>query len=151
MVFLNRFVGTGEGGRNYGWRNREGATSRPPAFTPLIDPITSTIMPQGGSITGGWVYRGSSLGAGFRGRYFFADFIRSRVWSIALPVDAAGDARASDVREHTADLGGASQLAGVSSFGLDAAGELFVVSHTRGVVLTIVGPPPTPGTLRIIR
>ena len=31
------------GGRNYGWRNREGAhdnvTSRPPAFTPLVDPI----------------------------------------------------------------------------------------------------------------
>ena len=33
----------GRGGRNYGWRNREGAhdnvTSRAPAFTPLVDPI----------------------------------------------------------------------------------------------------------------
>ena len=33
----------GRGGRNYGWRNREGAhdnvTSRPPAFLPLVDPV----------------------------------------------------------------------------------------------------------------
>ena len=49
------------------------------------------------------------------------------------------------------ELGGAAQLAGVSSFGVDALGELFVVSYNRGVILKIVGPPPTPGTLRIIR
>ena len=89
--------------------------------------------------------------ARFRGRYFFADFIRSRVWSLALILDAAGEARASDVREHTAELGGAAELAGVSSFGVDAAGELYIVSYNRGVVLKVVAPPPTPGTLRIIR
>ena len=145
----------GRGGRNYGWRNREGAhinvTSRPPAFTPLIDPIHEYDHSAGASITGGYVYRGSSLGAAFRGRYFFADFIRSRVWSLALTVDPAGDARASDVREHTVELGGSAQLAGVSSFGVDASGEIYIVSYSRGVVLRIIGPPPTPGTLRIIR
>jgi glucose/arabinose dehydrogenase len=145
----------GRGGRNYGWRNREGAhnhvTSRPPAFTPLVDPIHEYDHSAGSSITGGYVYRGSSLGAAFRGRYFFADFIRSRVWSIALTVDPGGEARASDLREHTAELGGATQLAGVSSFGVDGGGELFLISYNRGVVLRIVGPPPTPGTLRIIR
>ena len=44
----------------------------------------------------------------FGGRYFFADFVASRVWSLALDVDAAhrrGDA--TDLREHTAELGGA--------------------------------------------
>ena len=145
----------GRGGRNYGWRNREGAhnnvTSRPPAYTPLVDPIHEYDHTAGASITGGYVYRGASLGATFRGRYFFADFIRSRVWSIALTVNVSGEAQASDVREHTADLGGAAQLAGVSSFGVDASGELFVVSYNRGVILKLVGPPPTPGTLRIIR
>jgi glucose/arabinose dehydrogenase len=145
----------GRRGRNYGWRNREGAhnnvTSRPPAFTPLVDPIHEYDHGTGSSITGGFVYRGAALGAAFRGRYFFADFIRSRVWSLALILDAAGEARASDVREHTTELGGAAQLAGVSSFGVDAAGELYIVSYNRGVVLKIVGPPPTPGTLRIIR
>jgi len=145
----------GRGGRNYGWRNREGAhdnvTSRPPAFLPLVDPIHEYDHTMGSSITGGYVYRGASLGAAFRGRYFYADFIRSRVWSIALTLDAAGEARASDVREHTTELGGSAQLAGVSSFGVDAAGELYIVSYNRGVVLRVFGPPGTPGTLRIIR
>ena len=75
----------GRGGRNYGWRNREGAhdnvTSRPPAFTPLVEPIHEYDHSTGSSITGGYVYRGSALGAEFRGRYFFGDFIRSRVWA----------------------------------------------------------------------
>jgi hypothetical protein len=106
---------------------------------------------MGSSITGGYVYRGASLGPTFRGRYFFADFIRSRVWSIALTVDAGGVARASDLREHTAELGGASQLAGISSFGVDATGELYIVSYNRGVILRVIGPPGTPGSLRIIR
>lgn len=144
----------GRGGRNYGWRNREGAhnnvTSRPPAFSPLVDPIHEYSHADGSSITGGYVYRGASLGAAFRGRYFFADFIRSRVWSIALTVEG-GEARATDLREHTAELGGSAQLAGVSSFGLDTAGEIYVVSYSRGVVLKVTGAPPSPGTLRIIR
>jgi hypothetical protein len=78
----------GRGGRNYGWRNREGAhdhvTSRPPAFLPLTDPIHEYDHSLGSSITGGHVYRGSALGTAYVGRYFFADFIRSRVWSIGL-------------------------------------------------------------------
>ena len=145
----------GRGGRNYGWRNREGAhdnvTSQPPAFTPLVEPIHEYDHAAGSSITGGHVYRGTALPAEYRGRYFFGDFIRSRVWSIALTIDASGEARPSDVREHTADFGGASQLANVASFAVDAAGELYIVSYARGVILKIIGPPPTPGTLRIIR
>ena len=145
----------GRGGRNYGWRNREVAhnnvTSLPPAFTPLVDPIHEYDHNTGSSITGGFVYRGTSLGASFRGRYFFADFISSRVWSLALNISQTGEATASDVREHTAELGGASQLAGVSSFGLDADGELYIVSYSRGLILKIFGSPPTPTGLRIIR
>ena len=145
----------GRGGRNYGWRNREGAhdnvTSVPPAFTPLVDPIHEYDHATGSSITGGYVYRGTALAGEMRARYFFADFIRSRVWSIALTVELDGQARASDLREHTADLGGTAQLANVASFGVDSAGELYIVSYGRGVILKIIGPPPTPGTLRIIR
>ncbi|HZB26460.1 MAG TPA: PQQ-dependent sugar dehydrogenase [Vicinamibacterales bacterium] len=145
----------GRSGRNYGWRNREGAhnnvTSVPPAFNPLVDPIHEYDHSTGSSITGGYVYRGTALGSEYRGRYFFGDFVRSRVWSVALTVDAGGEGRASDVREHTTDFGGTSQLANVASFAVDAAGELYIVSYGRGVILKIIGPPPTPGTLRIIR
>jgi glucose/arabinose dehydrogenase len=148
----------GRGGRNYGWRNREGAhdnvTSRPPAFLPLTDPIHEYDHSLGSSITGGYVYRGSALGAAYVGRYFFADFIRSRVWSIGLNVGTNGDATATARTEHTAELSGTGELSNVASFGVDADGELYIVSYTRGAVLKIVSTasaPAAPTGLRIVR
>jgi glucose/arabinose dehydrogenase len=148
----------GRGGRNYGWRNREGAhdnvTSRPVAFQPLTEPIHEYSHSVGQSITGGYVYRGDRLPASFRGRYFFADFIQGRLFSLALSFDANGEARASDVVEHTAELGGFAQLGNISSFGVDADGELLIVSYSLGRVLKLVGPPIAPSVptgLRIIR
>jgi len=146
----------GRGGRNYGWRNREGAhdnvTSRPPAYRPLVDPIHEYDHATGQSITGGYVYRGSGLGSRYQGRYFFADFIQGRVWSLALvPDPATGDMRASDLVEHTTELGGRAALGNVSAFGLDADGELYVVSYSLGTILRVLGPPPAPTGLRIIR
>jgi glucose/arabinose dehydrogenase len=148
----------GRGGRNYGWRNREGAhdhvTSRPAAFLPLTDPIFEYDRNSGQTITGGYIYRGSSLGAAFTGRYLFADFVQARVWSIAVRVDADGEARGSEVIEHTAELGGRAQLGQVSSFGVDAQGELFLIDYSQGRILRILGaprPPATPTGLRILR
>lgn len=144
------------GGRNYGWRNREGAHpnvgSSPPAYQPLIDPIHEYPRGDGQSITGGYVYRGRALGSAFSGRYLFADFVSGRVWSIALSVNAGtGEATASGLLEHTAALGGTPQIGNVSSFGVDADGELYIVSYDRGRILRLVGAPPTPTSLRIIR
>jgi len=120
------------GGRNYGWRNREGAhpnvTSLPPYNVPLTDPIFEYSHAVGHSITGGHVYRGVSLGSTYRGRYFYADFVDNRVWSLRLTVSpSTGDATTSDVIEHTAALGAAA--ASPASFGEDADGELYLVSY----------------------
>lgn len=145
------------GGRNYGWRNREGAhdnlTSRPVAYQPIVEPIFEYGRTEGQSITGGFVYRGQGLGASFRGRYFFADFMSGRVWSIALTVDSSGKGRASDLREHTAELGGRPQLGNVSSFGVDADGELYVVNYSGSIVKIVAAPtaPPAPTGLKIIK
>lgn len=144
------------GGRNYGWRNREGAhaniQSRPPAFEPLVDPIHEYGRNAGQSVTGGYVYRGRSLGESFRGRYVFADFGSGRVWSLALTINqATGEATASDLVDHTNDLGGTSATGSISSFGVDAEGELYVVSYSRGVVLRLIGNLPAPATPRIVR
>jgi glucose/arabinose dehydrogenase len=146
----------GRGGRNYGWRNREGAhdnvTSAPPAYLPLTDPVFEYGRSAGQSVTGGFVYRGRALPATYRGRYFFGDFVAGRVWSIALAINpSTGEATASDLIQHTDELGG---VGNVSSFGIDADGELYVVSYSRGSVLKIIGPPiapPAPSGLRIIR
>jgi glucose/arabinose dehydrogenase len=144
------------GGRNYGWRNREGAhdnvTSRPPAFQPLVEPIHEYSHSVGASITGGYVYRGSALPSSFQGRYFFADYVSARVWSLALVIDpVTREATASNVTEHTSELG---SVGNISSFGVDADGELYLVSHSTGRILKIIGPavaPPTPSGLRIVR
>jgi len=74
----------GRGGQNYGWPIREGAhdfaPSQTPAFLPLVDPTFEYPHPTGNSITCGYVYRGAALGAAFRGRCFFADFVSARIW-----------------------------------------------------------------------
>jgi glucose/arabinose dehydrogenase len=151
----------GKGGRNYGWRNREGAHANVgsplPVYNPstgLTDPIHEYSHSVGQSITGGFVYRGSLLPASYRGRYFFADYVQGRVWSIALTIDpATGEATASSARtDHTAELGGAAVIGNISAFGIDAAGELYVVNHTGGTIVQIMGPSPAaPTNLRIIR
>ena len=137
----------GRGGRNYGWRNREGAhnnvTSLPPFSTPLTDPIFEYSHMDGQSVTGGIVYRGAALGSTTRGRYFFSDFIRSRIWSIRLTVNpTTGEATASDLIEHTSQLGGAANSP--SSFGVDTSGELYVVSYAGTVYRIRSSAPPEP-------
>lgn len=139
----------GAGGRNYGWPRFEGqhvngAASTPvQAYGPPTDPIHEYSHNGGGaSITGGYVYRGTALGPEFTGRYFFADFVLARVWSMALVVDPVTDeARAADVREHTAELGGGGAIGNVSSFGVDADGELFVIDY-GGTIQRLVGRGP---------
>ena len=133
----------GRGGRNYGWRHREGnhptpgvPTTPEPAYSPLIDPIHEYAHNGGGaSITGGYVYRGTALGPPYVGRYFFADFILGRQWSIALTVNpTTHEATASDLRDHTAEF---NPVGGVSSFGVDPDGELFIVDY-GGTIYRIV-------------
>jgi len=122
------------GGRNYGWPQREGAHSNVPGtlFSPATEPIFEYGRTSGGSTTGGFVYRGTALGSSYRGRYFFADFVSSRVWSLALTVNpSTGEATASDLREHTSEFGAAAT--NPASFGEDAAGELYLVSYAGRV------------------
>ena len=133
----------GRGGRNYGWRNREGAhdnvTSLPPAFLPLTDPIHEYGRSSGASITGGFVYRGSGLPSTYFGRYFFGDFISGRIWSLALAVNGAtGEATASNLIDHTSELSSAL----VSSFGVDSTGEIYFVGYGSGSIMRIAPAGP---------
>ena len=102
-------------------------------YTPLRDPLLDYDRNTGRSITGGFVYRGQALGASLRGRYFYADFVTSRVWSVSLTIDpATGEATAGTPVDHTAELGVAA--ANPSSFGVDAAGELYIVNYINGQI-----------------
>jgi glucose/arabinose dehydrogenase len=148
----------GAGARNYGWRMREGKIATEsvdpttPAFLPLTDPIYDYQRDVGRAVTGGYVYRGSQLPGTYRGRYFFADYVSSRVWSMGLSIGPSGDATMTDVFEHTDELGGASALGGVASFGRDLQGELYLATFA-GRVLRIVsgaGVPNPPSNLQAV-
>jgi glucose/arabinose dehydrogenase len=139
----------GAGGRNYGWRNREGAhdnVTTEPLFpgTPLIDPIYEYGRTEGVVVAGGFVYRGSALGSAYVGRYFFADVGFSRVWSLGLSINPiTHEATAFDLKEHTAELGVGAQV--VSSFGVDSNGELYTVGLASGQIHRIGPGVPSPG------
>jgi glucose/arabinose dehydrogenase len=153
------FEPRGAGGRNYGWRLREGRAEyddrRPAAYTPLTAPIHEYDHNVGQSITGGFIYRGTALGDAYKGRYFYADFSEGRIFSIALHVDDAGEATADDQREHTEQLGGRDTLGLISAFGVDADGELLLLNYSAGRLLRIRAdtppkrePPETAGPVR---
>ncbi len=137
---------SGAGGRNYGWRNREGFIDpgivpfRPPAFQPLTDPIFDYPRTSGMSVTGGFVYRGTALGSTYRGRYFFADFVARRVWSIALNfAPGSSEPTASNLIDHTAELGGSAAIGNIASFGVDASGELYLASFNGTIIRILPG------------
>jgi glucose/arabinose dehydrogenase len=139
---------SGKGGRNYGWSIREGLHDEVTTHVPFSQPFTDPIFEYphllnsqvvSASVTGGYVYRGTALGPAFQGQYFFADIELSRVWSMALNIDAAGEATAGAVTDHTMELGAGANSP--SSFGVDANGELYLVSYGLGAIYRIVLAP----------
>ena len=132
----------GMGGRNYGWRLREGRQTyddrRPAAYGPLTEPIFDYPRSEGQSVTGGYVYRGRARDPMFNGRYFFADYVAGRVYTIGVHLDGRQEAVAGDHLELTPLLGGSTALGLISSFGVDHEGELYIVSYTRGIIFKIV-------------
>jgi hypothetical protein len=96
-------------------------------MTGLTLPIYDYGRNDGQVVIGGFVYRGSRITC-LRGRYIFADYNATKVWSF-LP--SGGQATA--VLDHSAQL----NITQVSSFGEDAAGELYVTILEPGAVYRI--------------
>ena len=104
---------------NFGWRVYEGSTTyQAGTLGPgrLTGPIAQYSHDLGCSVTGGYVYRGRAVPAA-AGRYFYGDFCSGRVWSLT-----ARNGKVSRVRREPFTV------ANLSSFGQDAAGELYLVS-----------------------
>ena len=78
-------------GGNYGWRVREGLSCYSPASgcatAGLIDPVVDYERPDGNSITGGFVYRGSLIPL-LVGRFVYGDYGSGRIF--ALDPNATG-------------------------------------------------------------
>jgi glucose/arabinose dehydrogenase len=137
------FEPVGRGGRNYGWRLREGSeefdSRTRPAYLPLTDPILDYGRAIGAAVTGGLIYRGQALDPTLNGRYFYGDFASGRLFSVGLQVDpVSGEASEEDQREHTESIGGEARLGLISSFGVDHDGELLILNYARGHIVRIV-------------
>jgi glucose/arabinose dehydrogenase len=114
---------------NYGWRVYEGKThytnEQPNPKGHLVFPYLVLPNPPNCSVIGGFVYRGKAVPAAI-GRYFYGDNCASRIRS----VPAAGGTQARD-EPFT--------VTGLSSFGEDAAGELYLASVQSGNVYRLAG------------
>jgi glucose/arabinose dehydrogenase len=105
--------------QNYGWDVFEGrARFEDKALGPgrLVQPVAQYGRSQGCSVTGGLPYRGR--GVGLAGRYSYGDYCTGNVWSLKISAGKARTLRKERFR-----------IPSVTSFGEDAAGELFAVSH----------------------
>ncbi|MDX1530796.1 MAG: PQQ-dependent sugar dehydrogenase [Rhodothermales bacterium] len=111
-------------GGNYGWNVEEAASCYDPPTNcndeGLIDPVWFYSHSVGNSITGGFVYRGSAVPE-LAGRYVYADYGQGKVW--ALTVSGASEPE-NELLFDTAYA--------ISSFGEDAAGELYFTDLSGG-------------------
>jgi glucose/arabinose dehydrogenase len=129
------------GGENYGWKIMEGTrcgdggssgcpASGPQCNSPVFKyPIFEYDHSAGDcSVTGGYVYRGSAF-PNLSGVYFYGDYCTGRLWGSGQLLTP--------------------RAAGLSSFGQDSSGELYLAT-TNGLFARVLGsgpnatPTPTP-------
>ncbi len=121
------------GGENYGWDVMEGNHCFEPDTNcdpgGLVLPIVEYDHTLGCSITGGYVYRGTRYPQ-LAGIYFFGDFCSGNIWG--LKQEASG--------EWTMTLLLKTDVS-ISSFGEDAAGEIYVLGYQDGTIYHLVALP----------
>ena len=130
---INKENGT-TAGLNYGWKCYEGNA---PYENGGCAPMNTMTFPYAEyssasgspycSITGGYVYRGSTYPA-MQGKYFFADYCSNKIGKVEL--DGA-------LTFSPAMPGGA-----YTSFGVDINGEIYVASADNGVIYKLVDTNP---------
>ena len=113
-------------GDNHGWNVFEGAfcfasEQACAELTGAIPPVAVYPHPQGCSVTGGVVYRGSAMPA-LNGRYIFGDYCAGAIWSI----------EDGEVIETGLELG-----ALIASFAVDREGEIYVLAF-NGPILKLI-------------
>jgi len=121
------------GGENYGWDLMEASHCfEPPTGcdpTELVLPVAEYDHTWGCSITGGYVYRGARYPQIY-GVYFFGDFCSGRIWGLWR--EASGAWKAALLLETEVNI---------SSFGEDAAGEIYAIGYDDSTIYRIIAAP----------
>lgn len=129
---INRLAPDGAG-TNFGWNLQEGTQSYAggadsPDFTDPVAEYGHGSGPlQGNSVTGGYVYRGAV--AAVQDHYIFGDFVSGNYWSVPVADLQTGSTVPSSQFQRLNDLFPADTgtVSNISSFGLDADGNLLIV------------------------
>jgi hypothetical protein len=134
-------AGGSAGALNFGWRCMEGTlctglsgcTCNSPSLEKPIHEY-DTHVSGNCCVIGGCVYRGSAI-CDLQGAYFFGDYCSARIWSLRYT-----SGQVTELVDRTAELapGGTMSIDNISSFGEDAAGELFVCDIGDGEVYQVV-------------
>jgi glucose/arabinose dehydrogenase len=116
-------------GGNFGWNIMEGMHCfNPPSgcnMSGLILPIAEYDHSEGEAVIGGYVYKGSAIPS-LPGTYILGDYISGKIWGLTEGPPGMW------TRSELLSTGRS-----ISSFGQDAAGELYVVDYS-GSVLKLV-------------
>ena len=129
------------GGENYGWHRMEGTRCFRPAagcndgsfVLPIIDYAQE---PKGGSVTGGYRYRGVSF-PGLEGTYFYADFVTGAFFA------------ATQSNGVWIPMGPRPTFFSISTFGEDEAGEVYFADYPGGALYQIQRPRAIPTLLSL--
>jgi glucose/arabinose dehydrogenase len=113
------------GGENYGWRLKEATHCYNPSSNcdpgGLVDPVAEYDHDLGCSVTGGYVYRGV---------YYYGDFCSGRLWGLTRD-------GAAWVSQQLLETGH-----GISTFGEDEAGELYLADYGGGRIYRVAVEAP---------
>lgn len=119
------------GGLNYGWNRKEGFACFSPSSgcssAGLVDPILAYGRSDGCAVTAGYVYRGGRVTELF-GQFIYGDFCSGRIWTAKR-----------DGSEWTIEMLFDTEF-GISSFGEDRNGELYVADLGGGAVYRFDAP-----------
>ena len=121
---------------NYGWKIMEGTACFSPSSncdpTNLELPVWDYGRSIGTSVTGGFVYRGNRVPELF-GAYVYADFVSGRIWS--LRYDGENPPANNELLDTNLNI---------SSFGVDAAQNLYICAFDGRVYRFVATAPSAP-------
>ena len=126
-------------GENYGWNIMEGKHKFQGSDekTSTVEPVYEYGRRQGGSITGGHVYRGKKI-TSLVGSYIYSDYLSRRVWALRCPTEGAEGYTNRRIAKSTP--------LSISSFGEMPNGEIICCGFetpyaTTGKIYLLVSPP----------
>jgi uncharacterized repeat protein (TIGR03806 family) len=125
-------------GANYQWDSYEGFFRRhsPPDEVVGIwtDPVIDFPRNEFRTIIGGYVYRGQRFPE-LQGKYLFGDFWENSIWTNSYTYDGQ-HTELLETKQIASQVGG--RGATLTSFGVDAAGELYVTSLGLDRIKTLI-------------